>query len=275
MSLADSPVGSMYDEEKSGSTRSIRIDGTDMLKSLESASQGLLAQAIKNDIIANNLANVATTGFKRELARFSRETAAARGGGLTRGGVEASSVTDFSSGPVRPTGNPMDVAIDGGGFFVVETPEGERYTRLGSFSLNENNELITTSGHPVLGSSGRITVSLEGGSVLVGNDGSISVGNASVGALRVVQFEDPSVLEKEGEGLFRPAADAIPTDVNPATVSVLPGFLEGSNVNALREMTEMISALRTFQIIEKSIKASDEVLDTMINQSGRLPSSSG
>jgi flagellar basal-body rod protein FlgF len=245
-----------------------------MLKSLESASKGLLAQAVKNDVIANNLANAATTGFKRELAKFSQEIATSPDGRQQRS-LEVSSATDFSSGAVRSTNNPMDVAINGQGFFVVETPEGERYTRVGSFSMNENNELITTSGHPILGSSGRITVSLEEGGIEFGNDGTISVNQSSIGALRVVRFEDPAVLQRQGEGLFRAAAGADPEDMDQAAVSIRPGFVEDSNVNALREMTEMISALRTFQIIEKSIKASDEVLDTMINQAGRLPSSTG
>ncbi len=239
-----------------------------MLKGLRVASKGLITQVVKNDIIANNLANASTAGFKRELARFSRETA---GTDNSLRELVISSSTDFGRGYVRRTGNPMDLAIEGDGFFVVETPDGERYTRAGSFSLNERGELVTAGGFRVLSTSGPVVVDLEEGRLEIANDGTVSVGGISKSALRIVRFRDVSRLERQGGNLFMAGREAGQEDLDQARVNVLTGFLEGSNVNPLEEIVNMISALRTYQAIEKSVKASDEVLDTMINRIGRVP----
>lgn len=266
-----------------------------MLKSLRIGARGLLAQVAKNDIIANNLANAATSGFKREIARFSTSgtgvpangpspaaVGARAGGGADAGSVspgapvgpQVSSVTDLTAGPVAHTGNPLDLAIDGNGFFVVEDGGAERYTRAGTFQLNDQGELVTGSGAVLQGTSGPLTVDPTRGKPQFATDGTLSVGSNIVGRVRVVRFDKPSALERKGDNLFAAKGES-PTELDAQDVRVLPGVVEGSNVNAVREMINMISALRTYQASQKSIQASDQILDTMINRVGRAPASQG
>lgn len=236
-----------------------------MLKSLKIAGEGLKAQLVRNDIIANNLANVTSSGFKKILARFSREAS---------GELAISSSTDFSPGNLKRTDNPFDLALKGEGFFVVETPQGERYTRCGSFSFNESGTLVTLAGHPVLASEGQVTVAPED-RVEVGRDGSITVNGLPRFTLRIVKCDDVSALVREGAELYRAEPGAPLHRLGRDEVAVLPGFIEESNVNPLREMVGMITALRTYGALEKSLQSADEILDVAINQVARVPAGRG
>jgi flagellar basal-body rod protein FlgF len=243
-----------------------------MIRALKSASEALRARALQQDLVANNLANLSTAGFKRELARFMR----VRGkDGEERLVVE--SRTDFTQGVLRTTGNPLDLAVRGDGFLVVETPEGEAYTRAGRLTLSPEGRLVTARGFTVLGTSGPIQIDpTEEGSLEIATDGTVSVAGISRGTLRVVRFRNPEALEKVGSGLFRdPQGRAGREEVGTSEVQLIPGQLEGSNVQPLREMVAMIRALRAFEIVEKSAQAADEMLDVLINRVARVPSSRG
>ncbi len=172
---------------------------------------------------------------------------------------------------MKPTGNPLDLAVDGDGFFVVEVDGETRYTRAGDFQLNDQGEIVLPSGARLQGASGPLVVDVSQGEPAFAPDGTLSVGGATVGRVRVVRFDDPSVLEPAGGNTFR-APDGAARDVDAANLRVVSGFVEASNVNPVREMVQMIEALRTYEASEKSVQAADQILDTLINRVGRVPS---
>lgn len=227
-----------------------------------STVSGQLAVFKQLDVIANNLANLTTTGFKAEKVLFEQA--------LNKHTVSASasldkdvappdnfrgeefvkirgSRSDFTQGPTEITGNNLDVAIQGEGFFVVQTPQGERYTRAGNFKLDASNKLVTQTGYPVLGQGGEITI--QGANVSVSDNGAIIADKQLVGNLRVVKL-DGLQTRREASQLFQLREGATPEEVT--TISVKGGALEGSNVNAVRELTDMILASRLFESFQKS-----------------------
>lgn len=216
---------------------------------------GLLAQKLRFDSISNNLANSNTSGFKRDTISFHQALAMAN-----------QSVTDFSPGPIRYTGNEFDLALESPGFFKIQTARGVRYTREGSFRLNADRVLVNKSGDPVLGLNGPITITE--GNLSVERDGSVVVENETVGTLAVVDFKDRHLLSKEGacnytyQGNER---DAFPVE----NLSMQNGYLEQSNVNPTIEMVKMLQALRAFESAQKAIQCMDEITHMMVNEVGR------
>jgi flagellar basal-body rod protein FlgF len=165
-------------------------------------------------------------------------------------GVLSSGMTDHSPGSIHLTGRALDVALDGDGFLVVQTPRGPRYTRAGSLTLDASGQLVTHSGDLVVGQGGPITV--PPGEISIGEDGSISVKNQTVDRLKLVRFSDPrAALVKEGAALFAAADGARPAEDN--TTRVVQGALETSNVNAVSEMAAMIQNGREFDSLQRSI----------------------
>jgi len=164
------------------------------------AAETMLAQQNRLDQVANNIANVDTAGFRREKVTFWEMLYRANDN-RQRVGKGMKPVTDQSSGPVKMTGNPLDVAIQGEGFFKIQTPGGVRYTRAGNFLLNEQGQLAMPGGNLVLGDGGAIV--LGEGQVSIGRDGTIAQNGAVVGQLAVVSFADKAALEREGVNLFR------------------------------------------------------------------------
>lgn len=219
-------------------------------------------------VIANNLANMNTTGFKSERLLFEKAVAKQHmqfrgtqfesdvdspGSINSRSQVAIrGSFTDFAQGNIENTGNPLDVAVEGEGFFVVQTPDGERYTRAGNFSLDESGRLVTQNGFAVQGSGGDISVS--GPHVQVSPNGEVKVGDSTVATLRVVQL-DPKTAERESALVFK--ANGAVSDVTE--VRVKPGALETSNVNAVRELVDMIAASRLYDSFQKT----EESIGTM------------
>jgi flagellar basal-body rod protein FlgG len=242
---------------------------------------GGLIQQLRMDKVSHNLANVDTIGFKEDrLHQLFAVPDLVKG--PSPGGFErtlavspVASYTHFDQGALTATGNPLDMAIEGPGFFVVQTPQGPRYTRQGDFSLNEQGVLITQSGHPVMGQGGEITLdddafTLDGDNgrhnLFVDGLGNLSVGADQIGTLRIVEFENLQGLKKAGDGLFqsvgageRPAAE---------TTQVAQGMLEGSNVTVVEMMAEMIEALRGYQSYQKAIQAQDDADSLAINDVG-------
>lgn len=205
--------------------------------------------------IAHNLSNSATAGYKRLFGRYtgSGVTAKAGAGGETAGAEAAGSAPtastgiDFSQGRLVRTGRTLDVALSGKGFFVVETDGGERYTRNGVFRANAEGQLVDGSGHTVAGEGGPVILpgSVSPTEIEIAADGRILAGGTAIGQLRVVEFEDPSVLTAQGAGAFVAPSDARPTAAENTTVQ--QGFQEASNVDAVTELVGLIKVTRLYQ----------------------------
>lgn len=242
---------------------------------------GALAQEKRLELITNNLANVNTSGFKKDRAVFEGLIASQSGAEGFASTIHGPSpafarlketATDFSSGNIMSTGEPLDVAISGEGFFSVQTPEGVRYTRNGHFSLDSEGQMVTLSGFPVLGSGGPIT--LPDGEVIIESDGRISVAGTAPGAapvevdfLSLTSFSDPSTLEKRGNTLFE-AVRGGETLVIDARFK--QGALEGSNVNPVEEMVAMVEVMRLYESAQKAIQTADNIAGKQSNEIGRL-----
>lgn len=267
------------------------------VKGVYTALSGAIAQSTKLDTIANNLANVNTPAFKRDQQLFQeyltanekqpetiqipRDVASIESFYNMQGGdksyVDAKGTfTDFSQGGLKPTGNALDVAIDGKGFFEVATPGGVRLTRAGNFTLDGNGQLVTKEGHPILRSAepgadpaSRI-IRLQGtGAVTVADNGDIFEGTENIGKLSLVQVNNPDSLQKMGGSLYGFKANSTPDMSNVNNPSVKQGFLETSNVNIVQEMTDMISTNRVFESTQKAISAYDQMADKMVNVVGK------
>jgi flagellar basal-body rod protein FlgF len=235
---------------------------------LTSAAAALHFYERRQQAIANNLANVDTTGFKKErvFGRLVDDAVAA-----------ADAVTDRSQGDITPTGNTLDVAIEGSGFLVVQTPDGERLFRGGALRMDDQRRLVTQRGHLVLGDRGPIT--LPQGDVGISRAGVITVqppagqrtaepaSNIAAITLRIETVAATAVLQHTGAGMFLPG-----TSRTPATADqrhVVQGALEASNVNAIESLTEMIDTVRAYADVQKSISVMDDIRGIAANQVGK------
>ena len=245
-----------------------------MQDSSYSAVFGALTQQHRLDSIANNLANVNTTGFKSEKLAF-RDTFRRYAHDMIDPNTTltdkvpwpqanllaqpriSEAVIDMSQGPMKSTGNPLDLAIAGDGFFRVQTPEGEFLTRQGVYHLSAEGFVVDAHGNQLLGAGGPLQVP-EGGAVLVDADGGFSVNGELIDTIELVRVEDPRALEKVGNSLLRirPGADAQAIPAEDSTVE--QGFLEAANVNVVSEMVNMIEAMRAFEAYQKMISGSFE-----------------
>lgn len=220
------------------------------------------------NVIANNIANVNTAGYKADRAVFKVDTLvsdvpSAGIVGESKSFTELGGVyTDFSPGVIKQTGNRLDIAIEGEGFFVIDTPEGQRYTRSGNFIVNDANILATQDGYPVMGEGGPIII--EGGEIFVDAEGRVSVNGEEVNKLRIVDFSRPYSLTKIGESMF--SGD---NEVEATGYRVIQGALEMSNVNQLKEMSSMIEILRGYESYRKVIMTMDET-SARTNELGRV-----
>lgn len=237
------------------------------------------------DVIANNLANLNTTGFKRDVSLFEEYLMpVARENNFrpadTRPSYvrDAGTLIDLKPGPMQQTGNPLDVAIEGDGFLAVQTPNGERYTRSGSLQLNANGELVTTQGYQVLGDGGPIQLQQQDSNIAISSEGTVSVRSGGVanvsiirGKLRIVNFPQEQRLEKDGENLFVTPADMAPADAPKAYV--LQGAIEKSNVESVVEMTRMIDVSRSYNMVATLLKNEGDLHKTAIQQLAEVPTS--
>ncbi|MDI6824272.1 MAG: flagellar hook-basal body protein [Bacillota bacterium] len=246
-----------------------------MLRGIYAAGAGMAAGLDQLDVIADNAANVQTPGFKGRIpvvAGFRslllsrvRDGPVAAVGSLSTGSRVEDAVTDFSPGPMRPVEDPLAVALSGPGFFVVQTPWGEAYTRNGMFRLDARGRLVTGAGHPVLGEHGPIEA---GADAAILPDGTVVSGGGDVGRLRVVEFARPDALRRVGDSLFLAGPEAgLPRPVEPA---LLPGFVEGANVNPVTEMVRLIAVLRAYEACQKALRAQDETLGQAVREIARI-----
>lgn len=217
-------------------------------------------------VIANNVANMNTTGFKSEHLMFMEKPVRSRGGEHLFGDRvsfvrDIATVRDFAEGSFKTTGNPLDMAIHGPGYFVVQTENGERYTRNGRFQLDAAGQLVTQDGDPVLSDGGQPFFFAPGDSEIeVARDGTISTRNGAVGRLRIVEFDNPQQLRAVAGGLF--SSDAVATDAEQP--DVVQHALEDSNVQPIIEMSRLIDANLNYKQAQKLIEAEDERMKTMI-----------
>lgn len=218
------------------------------------------------DVTAHNIANANTPAFKAERMVFHEYLIEAQ-----RGAPALSFVQDFGQyrvmldGPIERTGNPLDVAINGEGFFVVETPTGERYTRHGRFQVDADGFLATVDGYRVLGDGGPIQLPPNQAAISISGDGTISTEEAELGRLQLVNFEDVQALRRAANGHY--ATDQQPENV--ADRSLVQGSLEGSNVEPVLAMTEMIRISNAHRSIRQLIQQEDERQREMIRGLGR------
>ena len=211
------------------------------------------------DVITNNLANANTTGFKRDFATILQ--------GQT--GFDVGTQVDLSAGDMVTTGNDLDVAINGPGFFEIQTPDGVRYTRNGSLTVNATGELATKDGMPVLSSTGS-TINVGRGKVSIQDGGAVTVNGNETATLKIVTFNDPQKLQKEG--LNRIAWNGSPAGVQDVPApKVTSGALERSNVNAVDEMIHLMSAYREFEAVQKTLRTMMSDMNGKLTQElGRL-----
>ena len=217
------------------------------------------------DCISNNISNIKTNGFKAErLFYYAQQTTSSDGTPAIK--YVPIHLTDFSQGALETTSNPLDLAIQGEGFFVVQTKEGEKYTRKGNFTITKDNELVTQSGDYVMGDSGKITIS--GTKVTVQQDGNITVDGNRVGKLKIVKFADPQKLQCIGDGLFKNTDTASPSaQDNP---DIKSGALELSNVQSIKELCEMIDLLRSMESYGKIIQTVSDQDKLSTSRIGKL-----
>lgn len=235
------------------------------------ALSGTLAQEKRLDVLTNNLANINTPGFKKDKTIFKvalppLENQNQGEGFMDKVFVEPGGInTDYSAAPYTQTGNPLDLAISGDGFFEVMTPQGVRFTRDGSFRRNEAGELVTGDGYQVMGEGGPIRVGV--GDVKIEKDGSISVNGAVAGRIKTVDFPKPYPLRKEMENLYAASDSA---KAVPSSGELKQGYVEGANVSVIREMTAMIDVMRSYESYIKMMQSMDEATGKVINEVGRV-----
>lgn len=254
-----------------------------MIRSLSTAGTGMVSQQYNLDTIANNLANVNTTGFKRSRADFqdllyqssrAAGTASGQGTQVPTGvqvglGTRAAAIERlFTQGDFRQTSNPLDMVIEGDGFFQIQTPDGQvGYTRDGSFKRNSQGQLVNVDGYLL---QPALTIPPDATQVTIAQDGTVSVQTAgkaepdSPGKIEIARFTNPGGLEAIGRNIYRPtAASGAATTGTPGQNgygTIGSGMLEMSNVKVIEEMVDMITAQRAYEVNSKSIQASDEML---------------
>lgn len=239
-----------------------------MIEGLRRAAQGIVPRIAQQETLANNLANALTPGFKRDKVSFQAVLQQAASGpppSLPGGAsyvTAASTRPDLRPGSMEQTGNPLDLAISGDAYFAVQTPAGERYTRAGSFTLSAAGELVTPDGARLLGDAGPIRVE---GSVSVSPDGEVVSDGQTRGKLRLVRFPEAARLTREGTTLW--ASGSAP--VRDPNAIVRQGFLEGSNVNPVEEMIDMLNAFRSYESNVKSAQVQSDSVGVLVNNVGR------
>ena len=238
------------------------------------AVSGSLAAMRRMDVISNNLANINTPGYKKDKMSFE---------GLLAGNVNPPAVPqgttadpilqkeniyiDYSSGPTNQSGNPLDLALDGDGFFAVTTPEGTAYTRQGNFRTSADGTLVTMDGYPVQGTGGA-AISIKGSHVEIDAKGGVMVDGTQSGTISVVDFEKPYNMTKIGSALFV-AADP-QTTPQTGKAQIQQGHIEGSNVESISEMVQLIETNRYFEACSKVIKGFDDIAAKAANDLGKI-----
>jgi flagellar basal-body rod protein FlgF len=241
-----------------------------MIAGMYSAVSALNGAATTQEIVAENLAHANMPGYRRQGLTFEsvQQTAVARtpgsNGGIT-GAQAGRAYTSFDQGPVQYTGNPLDLAVSGNTFFVLDGPNGPVYTRNGSFELDAQGNLQSHGGLAVRSGGGKITIPPNTNKITVSQDGTVLANNLEVGKLQLAEFSDPSVLERAGTTLFQGPAGQQP---NAGTYRVEQGYQEGSNVQIVNEMVSMISGMRYYEAAQRALRALGDAVALDTNPHG-------
>jgi flagellar basal-body rod protein FlgF len=246
----------------------------------------MMALGRELEVVSNNIANINTTGYKADSAIFQEFISPVADHGDFLGGDRRLSYVhdratwhDFRPGPIQLTGNPLDVAIEGDVFFVVQTPRGERYTRNGAFKLDATGTLVTTEGYQVQGDGGAIRFQNNDGKIAIAEDGTIRVregadtkSDAQRGKLRLVRFDQPGNLQKDGSSLFVAPGGVQPQDPQaPQRWRVVQGGLEQSNVRGVVEMSRMIEITRSYTAIAGLLQGHSDMRRNAIDRLAEVP----
>lgn len=266
-----------------------------MWRGLYTAAAGMVQEMTRTDTIANNLANANTNGYKRDRAisrefepmlirRINDDMAVdditrikqfSVGGDprpivgtLGLGSYTKEIATDHEQGIFISTGNPLDVGISGNGYFMIETPQGVRYTRDGHFSRQPNGDLVTPNGQAVLNPQGRpITIPEEARDIIINTNGEIYADAVMVDQLGFVEFDDRRAVLKQGHSLYYAQEGANPV---PATGFIEQGILERANTNVVSEMVDLINNYRVYEAGSKAVTTQDSMIDKSVNDVGRV-----
>jgi len=232
------------------------------------ACTALVSRTQALDTIANNLANASTVGYRAQHNQFSSVLAAASGApdsdlnqAINNYGILSGTTLDQSQGALQKTGNDLDLAIQGSGYFVVQTADGSMYTRNGSFQVSAKGQLVTAAGDPVMGDKG--VIAMPPGSVSISPDGTISSNGAVAGKLKLVSFPAGTTLTSAGESYYSapPKTETAATDS-----SVKQGMLESSNVNPVTSMVELITAQRSAEMMQRELSMYSSEMDKTATQ---------
>ena len=249
-----------------------------MLQGLYAAATGMMTVEARQDVIANNIANAATSGFRRQepvqkgFYEVFTDTMkrpihfnvnSAPGGGVKL--VET--FTDTQAGGIATTDNPLNVALSGSGFLMVNTPRGERFTRHGAFAIDIEGQLATADGYKVLGTGGT-PIDVGDGTLAIGRDGTVSINGEAGEQLSITEFEDPHMLMREGESLYIASEEARAASAPATQTLVEHRALEMSNVQLPREMIGLILGARAYEANQRVINAIDETVSRVIQDVG-------
>jgi flagellar basal-body rod protein FlgF len=235
------------------------------------------------DIVANNIANIDTNGYKADKAAFSQVLNSGASDGEFSGGdrrvnfvQDRASWIDLSAGAIERTGSPLDLAIDGKGYLVVQTPRGQRYTRNGALAVNPSGQLVTSEGDAVLGTNGPITfqstdhnVSISPSGIVTVREGASTI-DAPRGQLQIVGFDKPRMLQKDGGSTFIAPDGVNPTPL-PKGTRVVQGAIEKSNVRAIVEMARIIEITRSYTEIGAILQQQGDQRRNTLQQLGQAP----
>ncbi len=262
-----------------------------MLRGLYSAANAMRYRVHEVETIANNLANVSTDGYKRDriamrsfgdmlMSRIERHPENISDdtqvppciGVMNLGGpIAESEFVDFSPGTPRTTGNPLDIYIQGPGFFVVETDQGERFTRNGNFMLDNEGKIVTNVGNTVQGTTGGELRIIDTAPFSVNSNGEIVQNGLPIGQLRIVEFPDIRVIEKDGGNNFRMIDNTLPQPYRAQESTVEQGVIEGSNVDTIRALVRLISAQRSYEAAARAVDMFNQSLQRVCTELGSLP----
>ncbi len=228
----------------------------------------------KMEVIANNMANMNTAGFKSDELKFEEymtPVASVEGFQATdkqvKFVVDPQMVRNLSEGTHRQTGRELDVALGGEGWMVVKTPRGDRFTRNGQLKLSGEGTLVTSEGYPVQGNGGDITFEPGESAIVIGKDGTIATSQGTKDKLLIVEFDNPQLMKKQGDSLY--SSEEAPGENQNTTVT--QGSYETSNVQSMRQMTKMIETVRAYTSVSKMLEVSDEIRGKAIQQLGTPP----
>jgi len=234
-----------------------------MARNVNATARCLQALTRQYETITTNLSNASTVGYKRRGGSFCRALDEELARQDAAGGARRQAAIDLTQGSLTATGNTLDLAIDGKGFFVIETPGGEMYTQSGSVRVNSGGRLVDSAGNSFAGEQGAIVLppSSTSEDLSVGPDGGVSAGGQVLGRLRVVDFDDPGALDAASETMFRAPQGA----AKPANkFNVKQGYREQSNVNVVREMVDLITVSRMYEANFKSMQKSGDSKDQLM-----------